>query len=94
MSILKKLDSGKKLSKNEIRELVWEYEIETTYGENCRWTRSVNTIIKIKGRFFSIDWEEGLTEMQENEYWSQPIEVYPRTYEKTITVTEWIPKNT
>jgi hypothetical protein len=40
-----------------------------------------------------VEWEEGLTENQENEFYNQPYEVEKKTYEKTITVTEWVSKN-
>ena len=36
--------------------------------------------------------KRGLTEYQENAFYEQPYEVEKRTYEKTITVTEWINK--
>lgn len=88
--MLKKIDSGEKLTEKEMRELVCGYDVATEYGDNRRWTRSITTIIELKGRFFSIDWEEGLTECQENEFYDQPKEVRKHTYEKTITVTEWI----
>lgn len=43
-------------------------------GENRRWTREVTSIISIPvnngERLFAIYWDEGLTEYQENEYWS------------------------
>lgn len=88
--LLKKIDSKEKLTKSEIREVL-EYEVESSYGDNRRWSRSVNTISQIGDRYFSTNWEEGLTEYQENEYYEQPVEVQKKTYEKTITVTEWVP---
>lgn len=91
--LLRKIDNGEKLTRSELCDVIFEYEVETEYGENRRWSRSVNTISEIGNRYFSIDWEEGLTECQENEYYDQPIEVEKKTYEKTITVTEWIPVN-
>lgn len=87
--MLAKMDAKEKLTEKEISELVFEYEIETYTGENRRWTRSNKTIIQLKERFFSIDWEEGLTEMQESEFYNQPIEVVKTEVTKTITVTEW-----
>ena len=50
----------------------------------------MTTIVQVADRFFKIDWERGLTECQEDEYWDQPVEVTPHEYEKTITVREWI----
>lgn len=44
------------------------------YDENRRWTRGATSVVSIPveggERFFAIYWEEGLTEYQENEYWS------------------------
>ena len=42
---LEKIDSGKELSKGELRDLICRYEIESEYGENRRWTRSVESIV-------------------------------------------------
>lgn len=71
------------------RFLVYEMpEIERINGENRRWSRSVQSILEIGGRYFGVTWEEGLTEMQENEFYcSSIIEVQKVT--KTIVVTEW-----
>lgn len=89
--MVKKIDSGEKLTERELSEVVYEYDVETEHGENRRWSRTNTTIVEMMGRFFSIDWEEGLTECQENEFYEQPYEVEKHTYEKTITVTEWVP---
>jgi hypothetical protein len=85
-----KILNGEKLTEREIEELVWDYEVEREEGDNRRWTRSVTSIVELCDKYFAIDWEEGLTECQENEYYNQPYEVVKHTYEKTITVTEWV----
>lgn len=91
--ILNKIDSGEKLNKSEISDLVWEFEeVDRKYGDNRRWSRSVTSIVKVNNRFFCVEWENGLTENQENEFYSQPYEVEKKTYKKTITITEWIKK--
>lgn len=87
--LLKKIDSGEELNTSELYDIIFEFEVENEKGENRRWLRSVRTISKIGDRYFAINWEQGLTECQENEYYEQPIEVEKVTYEKTITVTEW-----
>ena len=51
----------------------------------------MSTVFEVKGRFFNIDWERGLTECQENEFYEQPYEVVGECHEKTIVVTNWIP---
>ena len=64
-------------------------EVDRIYGENRRWTRSVRSIFEVEGRFIALDWEEGLTEQQDDVFYDQPIEVEKHEYEKTIIVTEW-----
>lgn len=67
--ILNKIDSGEKLNKSELSNLVWDFEeVDCEYGDNRRWSRSVTSIVKINDRFFCIKWENGLTENQENEF--------------------------
>ena len=88
--LLRKIDNGEDLTNGELCDIIFEYEIEREYGDNRRWSRSVTTVSQIGDRYFSTDWEEGLTESQENEYDDYPIEVEKKTYKKTITVTEWI----
>jgi len=87
--IVGKIDNNEKLTESELRNLVWEYEVETENGENRRWSRTNTTIVKLLDRYFSVDWEEGLTESQENEYYEQPYEVVCKTEEKTIVVKMW-----
>lgn len=89
--MVKKIDNKEPLTEHELRNLVYEFDVDTEYGDNRRWSRTVTTIVELGGRFFSIDWEEGLTECQENEFYNQPIEVKKTTYEKIVTVTEWQP---
>lgn len=94
IEMLSKIDSGKKLTEKELSMLPYEFnEVERINGENRRWLRSVTSIIEIGGRYFKLQWEQGLTESQENEFYNQPYEVEKNTYEKTITVTEWVKKS-
>lgn len=89
--IFEDLQSGENLREDDLRYLVWNYEIDRENGENRRWSRTVTSIVEIGGKTYSIDWEEGLTECQENSFYDQPIEVEKHEYEKTIKVTEWLP---
>lgn len=90
--LLKRIYS-KDLNEDELRKIVFECSIaeiiETTYGEKRRWSRSACTIIRIKDLFFAINWEDGLTESQENIFSDQPYQV--NKIEKTITkkIIEW-----
>lgn len=91
--LLEKIDSGICLTEREISEVVHGYGIESEYGDNRRWSRSVTTYSKIGERYFSTEWENGLTECQDNDYSYQPVEVKLVKYEKMIMVREWIPVN-
>lgn len=87
--MVQKILDGEKLSEKELREII-DFEIDREDGDNRRWSRTVTSILSMCGRYFALEWEEGLTEYQENEYYNQPYEVMKKTYQKTITVTEWI----
>lgn len=64
------------------------YEKETTYGENRRWSRSAYTILEIGGRFFGFDWEQGLTENQEDYFPSGSLEELEE-FEEVKIVKGW-----
>lgn len=79
-------------TEEEVKHLVWNEEVERENGENRRWTRNVTSIVEVDGKFYALDWEEGLTEGQENLYFDQEsdeVELVETT--KTITVKEWVP---
>ena len=62
--------------------------IETIEGEENRWDREMEDIIKIKDKYYAIPWWRGLTEMQENSYWNnKPYE----EIQKQKTITYYIP---
>lgn len=91
--MVKKIDNKEPLTEQEIRTLVYEYDVETEHGDNRRWTRSVTTIVKLCDRYFAIDWEEGLTEYQDSEFYDQPYEVRKEEEVKTIIVASWVKVN-
>lgn len=73
---VKKLVSGEELSEDEISSLLSENDaVYKEEGEMRRWSRSVMSVIEINGNLYAIDWEEGLTENQENEFFEQPYAV-------------------
>lgn len=70
--------------------LVWEYSLsEESYSEPRRWNQIVSGIACINGRYFSVCWDRGLTEMQEDYYDfdNDIVEVEKRTVLKEVT--EW-----
>lgn len=92
--ILGKIDKDEDLTEDEIKRLVWDYEVEQEEGDSGRWTQSMTSYVKLLNRFFVIYWESGLTECQENEYLEQPEEVERVEYDKLIPehyehVVEW-----
>lgn len=79
------------LIEKELTEILWKFEeVDREEGEDLRWVKPVTSIFELCGRFFAIDWYEGLTEYQSNEFYDQPYEVTKHT--KQITVTEWVRK--
>lgn len=89
--VLRKIDAGEALTEKEIRTLVLcGYAVEEIEHSVGRWERQVSSIVEIKGRYFSIDWSEGLTEIQENSF----DDFYPEeveSYEETVVVKKWRP---
>jgi hypothetical protein len=90
--MVKKIDNKEELTEKELSRLAYDYSISDEYGEKHRWTTTVNSVVKLLGRYFMVEWREGLTEIQENAFYDQPYEVEKHEYEKTITVTEWVKK--
>lgn len=89
--IINKYDSKEALTPRDIRVLVEEFEWEREEHENRRWSRWVDVVVKLEDRYFMVGYDEGLTEMQENEYDDTSIvEVMP--VEKTIVVIDWVKK--
>lgn len=89
-SFLEKFDNGEEFTEEELRDLTWQFaEEEIIYGENGRWTREVTTIFKIDDRYFALEWEEGLTEFQENGFYDQPYEVVLELKTEVITKKIW-----
>lgn len=86
---VKKLKSGENLTEGELKTLVFEgVEVDEIEGYHGRWTQHMQTIIDIDGELWEIDWYRGLTEHQENEFYTQPYRVEKK--EKQITITEYV----
>ena len=89
--VLDKLDSGNQndIAEKDLQKLVWNYEKDRVEGDSGRWTKSVQSICELKGRLVAVDWQEGLTECQENEFYDVPY--YVKAVEKTVVITEYVP---
>lgn len=91
--MVQKIDNGESLTEEELKTLVFRCnEVERHEGENRRWSRTVESIIELCGRYFKVIWEQGLTESQENGFYEQPYEVELDAYKKVIEVHNWIKK--
>lgn len=85
-------DSGYQFNEGDLSEIVFDYGAETDYGDNSRWARPAYTIVNFNDRYFGIPWYNGLTEMQPNEFYDQPEELFRVEREKTIKVVEYYKK--
>lgn len=87
------IDNKIEIPSDILRGLIYYYGVETNQGEKHRWTTDMATIVKLLDRYFLIDWCEGNTEYQENEYYNQPVEVIKEEKEVTMKVIKWVKIN-
>lgn len=86
--MLEKIVKGERLTERELSSLVYEgEEVDEIEGEDTRWTRCMTTVINLCGKNVAIDWQKGLTECQENEFYDQPYFVEKK--ERTVVVVDW-----
>lgn len=88
INIQDKLNNNENLDEKELRYLVNEYGIAS-----YRWVRKETTIVEFNNKFYVIYWWSGLTELQDDEFDSQPIEVTKIERPITVILTEWLDKN-
>ena len=90
---LERYDKKEDFSESELEELEYFGEgIDRIEGANRRWTRTIKNIFKVEDRYFALEFEEGLTEMQDNVYNKQPYEVEKVCKEITTVVVEYVKK--
>ena len=93
--VMEKFLNGEKLTEKDRANLVWgslddegyEY-VDQIDGSSGRWMKKMQTVFKYNGEYWAIDWRSGLTELQENEYLSNPYRVERK--ERVITVVDWV----
>lgn len=93
-NVLAKIDNEETLSEDEIKELAsGGYQADLIEGEERRFHVDMTTIVELKGRFFRVPWNRGLTENHDDMYFEAlPIEVVKTEREKLIKIVEWTPK--
>lgn len=64
----------KPIESNDLWTLISNYSVEEIEIDHGRWSFYVETIIEFHGKYYSICWDRGLTELQENEIGSQILE--------------------
>lgn len=93
---LKRFDNGETFDEEELREIIEEeiFSIVDTQSssELLRWTRSVTTVFEIEGRLFALEWQQGLTEDCDDEFYNQPYEVEKKEKTVTVNVVEYVKK--
>lgn len=76
-----KMFNGEELSSLDVENIItdgWLLVMEEVEDEDLDRTRTVTLVLKVDDRYFTIEYEHGLTEMQDNEYPAQvAIEVVP-----------------
>lgn len=93
-TFLAMMDAKQPFNEEQLRQMAHGYVgelIETQEGDRGRWDVLQSTIFEVDGRRFCIDWYEGLTDCQPNEFPDQPYEVVEHVYQKMMDVREWIP---
>ena len=83
-----KLKAGIELDSDEISSLLWSSDVKyQEEGENGRWNRNNLSVIDLEGTLYAIEWSEGLTESQENEFYTQPYKVELEKRDIVVTKT-------
>ena len=81
--LLRKIDNNENLSSQDYWEMIDNYSIYSDEGEDGRWTRFMYNLVKLGDRYFEINWQKGLTEMQEDCF-DYPEEVEFYGYEEVV----------
>ena len=92
---LNKLDNGEGLTERECLDLAYEFDIENNYVSYRGWSRMVETICDLNGRYFKVFWDQGLGELKSDACYEQPYEVELNEYDevRTVHIREWRKKN-
>lgn len=91
--MLDKVISGVKLTEDEWRKLIFNYIIDNAVnieeGENGRWRYPITYVFPYKGKYYSVTYQCGCTELQDSEYcWCNDSFCEVHKVTKTIEVWE------
>lgn len=89
MNIEEKILADEYLSEEEVAGWIYEVEpIDRIVDEPRRWHSEITLIYKLQNRYFKLCYDQALTEIQEDDFWSQIAqEVTP--HKKIIETIEW-----
>lgn len=71
--ILNKIKHKEPLSREELYDVIFQYDVYTKENGDDRWYRYMSTISKLDNTYVVTNWNHGLTEYQEDEYDENPI---------------------
>lgn len=71
--LLNKIKRKESLDGEELRDVLFMYDVHTEEGSDSRWYRYMSTISKLDDTYVVTSWKCGLTEYQENEYDEDPV---------------------
>ena len=86
--IISKILNNQPLTEQERKYCVWECigeYVDTIEKGSGRWMCYITTVFKIGEQYYAIDWERGLTEIQDNMYLNDPYPV--ERHEEIVTKT-------
>ncbi len=82
----------KHFTENEIKEIWWEDNyIVMKIGQSRRWSQIVTLITEKDRKFYSVYFDQGLTENQEDVFYDQEAPEV-ELIDKTIVIEEWVKK--
>ena len=88
-----KILNKKELTETEVKEIIYNdcgiEQIESYPCDESRWGIIEKVIIKVNDRYFSLSYERGKTEMQDDYFWGQIAE---EVVSKEVVITKWVKK--
>ena len=88
-----KILNKKELTEIEVKEIIYNdcgiERIESYPCDESRWGIIEKVIIKVNDRYFSLSYERGKTEMQDDYFWRQIAE---EVVSKEVVITKWVKK--